>query len=102
MKILCVCAMGNKRSVFTRYLLAYKYDVLRVGCKNNSPETLKMLAEWADVILLAEPEMRKSLPVKTHKKIDRNFTIGQDVYQTMITGVLKSVLQAKLKRLKYI
>ena len=102
MKILCLCSRGNKRSVFTRYLLSYKNDVLSAGCENNSPETLKMLAWWADVILLAEPQMRKVLPVKTHKKIDTRFEIGKDIYPTMITGVLKQVLQVKLKRLNYI
>ena len=102
MKILCVCELGNKRSVFTRYLLAFKYDALSVGIKNNKPETIRMLAEWADRILLAEPEMRKAIPMKCQKKIDLDFTIGADVYPPSITGMLKLVLQAKLKRLKYI
>lgn len=102
MKILCVCSQGNKRSVFTRFLLNHKHDAIAVGVDANSPETIKMLSEWSDRILLAEPEMRKSIPVKQHKKIDLNFTIGPDIYSTNIVGILKVVLVNKLKRLKYI
>lgn len=102
MKILCVCSQGNKRSVFTRYALNGKHDALAMGVDINTPETIRMLAEWADKILLAEPQMKKAIPVKCQKKIDLAFTIGADIYPASIGGKLKHIVQSKLRDLKYI
>lgn len=86
----------------TRFILNHHHDVLTLGCDVNTPDTIKMLAEWADRILLAEPQMRKQLPVKTHKKIDTEFTLGPDVWPTNLLQTLKTVCYRKLKKLKYI
>jgi len=52
MKILCVCKMGNVRSVTAaRILKARGHDALAAGLHRNSLDTLEMLSEWADLIL---------------------------------------------------
>lgn len=102
MRILCVCSQGNKRSVFTRFILNHSHDALAMGVNVNSPETIRMLSEWAEVILLAHPKMKKSIPVKCQGKVDDRFTIGDDIYPETITGVLKDEVYLKLKRLGYI
>lgn len=100
--ILCVCDHGNKRSVFTRFLLAYTNDVLSVGATNNGSETLKMLCEWADVILLADPTIMQKLPHGFSHKIDDRFTIGPDIYPVSISGKLLKIIKAKLTALGYL
>lgn len=102
MKILCVCSQGNKRSVYTRYILNHSHDVLALGVDVNTSETVTLLCEWAEIILIAEPFMRKKLPVKYHKKIDSKFTIGPDIYPVNVGGILKEIVYRKLKLLKYI
>lgn len=102
MKILCVCSQGNKRSVFTRYVLNGTHDALAMGVDVNSAETIRMLTQWADVILLAEPQMKKRIPVKHQKKIDQMFTIGPDNFSISIAGRLKQIVHNKLKELKYV
>src|ERR1700676_4986840 len=96
MKILCVCSQGNKRSVVTRFALNHKHDALACGVDVNFKETLAMLCKWSDVILLAEPEMRRSLPVKYHKKIDTRYTIGPDIYPPSIDKKLYRLIKKKL------
>lgn len=64
MKILTVCAYGNVRSQATArqlkdgYLkdasgIPVHFDVLAAGLVANTPSTLLMLFEWADVVLNA-------------------------------------------------
>lgn len=102
MKILTVCSQGNKRSVFTRFILNHHHDVIALGVDVNSPETIRMLSEWSDVILIAHPKMKKRIPTTLQHKIDERFTIGDDIYPESIGGILKEIVYQKLKVLKYI
>jgi hypothetical protein len=55
MKVVCVCRGGQVRSVCTRYLLSDRFGfrkVLACGWEKNDQETVDMLCEWADVVLL--------------------------------------------------
>jgi predicted protein tyrosine phosphatase len=88
--------------VFTRYTLNGKHDVLALGVDVNTPETIRMLSEWAEVILIAEPIMKKKIPVRFQRKIDTRFTIGADIFPVSIGGKLKHIVHNKLKELKYI
>lgn len=104
MRILCVCRCGNKRSVFTRYVLqgSGKHEALACGLKYNTPETIEMLCKWADKILLAELIMSESIPIQYQEKIDFDFMIGPDDFPESITGPLKDLIYGKLKLLGYI
>jgi predicted protein tyrosine phosphatase len=102
MRILCVCSQGNKRSVFTRQALNHLHDVLSIGVDTNDQDTIDMLAKWADIILLAEPEMQISIPIGYQPKIDHKFTIGPDIYPVSIKGKLMKIVNRKLKELGYI
>lgn len=56
MKILVCCNEGNNRSVTIAHRLKYwGHDVLPCGIDTNSLETLEMLYEWADRIIITEP-----------------------------------------------
>lgn len=55
MRILVVCDEGNNRSVTIAHQLKYwNHDVLSCGLTRNGPETLEMLFNWAERIILVE------------------------------------------------
>lgn len=79
MKVLCVCHAGYVRSAATAMILKMRgFDAIAVGVNHASPETLKMMGEWADKILIAEPSMAWSFPPDLRGKIEDSFTIGED------------------------
>ena len=99
-----MCRCGNKRSVFTRYILqgSGRHEAIALGFKYNTPETIALLCKWADRILLAELDMQYSILSKYQEKIDDRFFIGPDIYPENIEGELKDIVIDKLKVLEYI
>lgn len=81
MKVLTMCQGGNSRSVGMAFLLKYKYNIDAIACswEKNSPETLKMLFEWADNILIMESNFEKYIPNEYKHKI-RITDVGEDVW----------------------
>ena len=52
LKILAVCDKGVNRSVHIASLLKFRgHDTIPVGVDTASPETLKMLLGWADMVI---------------------------------------------------
>jgi predicted protein tyrosine phosphatase len=96
-KILCVCQMGNVRSVGTKARLNKRNynNVIATGSSSTGEETLAMLCEWADVILVAEPDMIEQLP-NGHDKVDSNFFIGEDVYGNPLNRTLQELVKTQL------
>lgn len=81
MKILTVCQKGHCRSVALKILLG-KYmghDVLSCGYKTSSMETLRMLFEWADKVVILT---KAALIVIEEKYKDKVviFDIGHDIW----------------------
>ncbi len=80
-KVLCCCAGGKVRSVGTRYILEdtyYMRNVLAAGLEKHSPETLDMLFNWADIIIVSgEKDLTKHV---THKDKLIHLDIGLDVW----------------------
>ena len=86
-KVLTVCAGGHVRSVGLKYLLTYKYghEALACGQDANSTETISMLAEWADYIIVMQPCYAPFVPEKYHKKESGErklfcYDVGEDRY----------------------
>lgn len=81
MKILTVCDQGNSRSVQLAYPLKYKYkaDVIPIGLDTTSKETLKMLFDWADHIILTDKEQFVKIPEGYDSKI-KVWDFGDDRY----------------------
>lgn len=71
MKAICLCEHGNSRSVVCSYILKEKYgvDSLSCGFRTNSKETLEMLFEWADIIILMQADFIRVVPIKYHHKV---------------------------------
>lgn len=59
-RILVICRGGNTRSVAVAMLLKYKYmkNALTASLEKNDDETLQMLYNWADRIIVTEEDHR--------------------------------------------
>jgi hypothetical protein len=78
MKILVLCDHGNNRSVTIAGQLKYMgHDVLTAGLITNTPETLGMLQDWADKIIVTE---QSQLGVIIESGKVSLWDIGPDVY----------------------
>lgn len=98
-KILCVCNKGNVRSVATKYCLNLRgyNNVIAVGCTLVSTDTMKLLCDWADIILLAKYKHILLVPVKERRKVNKNFKIGEDTYGTPLDYALFEVINHQLE-----
>lgn len=78
-RILCVCQGGNCRSVHLAYLLKYRYgaDALACGYEGNANDTLEMLSNWADIIIVVQAFMKEKILVAQQHKV-RVFDVGVD------------------------
>lgn len=76
-----MCQGGNSRSVAMAYLLKYFYNIDAIACswEKNSPETLKMLFEWADNILIMQGNFEQYIPEEYKSKI-RVTDVGPDIW----------------------
>ena len=79
-KILCVCRSGTYRSVETKRGLNRRgyHNVLSVGGLIVPQDTLDMLCEWADMILLAKHVHGNKIKAEHKNKINPKFYIGSD------------------------
>jgi hypothetical protein len=71
MKILAVCQGGNSRSVAMARVLKtyYHHDALSSGYRDNSPETMKMLYEWSELIILMAEKYMEHVPEEYRHKV---------------------------------
>jgi len=77
MKVVTVCEEGLNRSVAARWLLQYAgHEVIPVGLNRHSAETLQMLYDWADKVIVLD--RRLSARVPTEKLIV--WDVGPDRY----------------------
>jgi predicted protein tyrosine phosphatase len=97
-KIVTICQGGNSRSVGCGYLLKYKYgcDTLACGWEGNTPETLRMLCEWADFVIIMQEEFRKYVPEEFHGKL-QVVDVGPDIWCNSLHPDLLEVVDAKLQ-----
>ena len=95
-KILCICQYGNVRSVGTKRRLTRRgyRNVIATGAENCGSETLMVLVDWADVVLVAEPHLADLLPPSG--KVDVRFTIGPDVFGNSASRALQDVVKEQL------
>ena len=79
MKVLCVCQGGNTRSVAMAYVLKkyYRIDALACGYRDNTPETLTMLYQWADLIIAMAGRVWKRIP-EEYKSKAKLCDVGSD------------------------
>jgi hypothetical protein len=77
-KILTVCEEGLNRSVAARWLLQHQgHEVIPIGLNRTTPDTLHMLFDWADRIILLD--MRLVIHAPPAKLIV--WDVGPDHYE---------------------
>lgn len=71
MKYLIVCDGGNVRSNALGFHLKWHHnkEAIAIGRLYMSPETLEMMSNWADKIVLMQPHMSESIPASYHEKV---------------------------------
>ena len=83
-----------------RYLFNYKYgiDCLACGWEPNTPETKRMLFDWADNIICMEEGIKEKLPDDVQEKTF-TWNIGPDVWGLNgdLMKVCDDVIQDHLK-----
>ena len=96
-KILCVCKGGIVRSPAMATVLKLKYsaDVLTASLDFNSGETLIMLCDWADLILVPEDWMKERLLAHIYKVMV--LPVGPDVWGNTHDSGLLDLVNALLK-----
>ena len=79
-KFLCVCQKGCNRSVFLTYRFKrHGYSALPCGWLTESEDTLRMLCEWADYIVVVMAEYKGKIPKEYQGKV-LVVEIGRDVW----------------------
>lgn len=63
MKIVTVCEQGLNRAVTAKWLLQFRnHEVIAAGLKRLSSDTLQMLFDWADLIVLLDGRYVDDIP----------------------------------------
>lgn len=84
-----MCQGGNVRSVGLAYAIKHHgQEALAGGWETLSPESIRMLCEWADFVMPMQTEFVKYIPVEYHLKM-RVIDVGPDVYGTPLHPVLQ-------------
>jgi galactitol-specific phosphotransferase system IIB component len=98
MKILTVCDQGNNRSVQFAHLLKYwGNDCITAGLKTNSPETLDMLFQWADIIITTDDTQQ--IPEQYQAKV-KLLDVGPDKYPRPFNPELNAMVKRILEENK--
>lgn len=97
-KFLCVCDGGNVRSHAMAFILKHEHshEAIAVGRLTASRETLGMLCEWADEIILMQPCMEASIENRFKEKL-RCVDVGPDRYGIYIHPELLAQVRAGAK-----
>jgi len=77
MKFLCICQYGHSRSVaLARVLHGRGHQAVPVGA-GTSPAAIPLLADWADHIVIVQPQFLSAVPAAYHKRT-KLFDVGRD------------------------
>ncbi len=95
MKFLCICDGGNVRSQAMAVVLkeVHRQEAICIGRLRVSKETMAMLTNWADVIVVMQPHMETSVPMEFKNKI-RCVDVGEDTYGIHVHPDLWAKVQA--------
>jgi predicted protein tyrosine phosphatase len=94
-RFLCVCEGGNVRSVGLAYVLknGYGQDAVACGWRFNSRETLTLLCEWADYVVVMEQKFASKIDARFQAKL-RVVDVGPDRFGSPFAPELQEFLQA--------
>jgi predicted protein tyrosine phosphatase len=93
-RFLCVCDGGNVRSYALAYVLhdLLGHEAIAVGRIRVTTETLALLCEWADTIVLMQPHMEDSVDAKFKAKL-RCVDVGPDRWGVYVNPELLEMVK---------
>lgn len=70
-RYLVVCDGGNVRSHAIAYVLKWEMhqEAIAVGRLYMTDDTMRLLSEWAEIIVIVQSHMIESIPVSEHGKV---------------------------------
>ena len=95
MKFLCVCEGGNVRSVALASILKMhgQQDAIAASARWNSVDTLTMLWQWADHVIVMAAEIFALLPPELSRQTKVSLVdVGPDVYGAAFHPALQGML----------
>lgn len=97
MNYLCVCEGGNVRSVTLAYILKQERGLNALACswRFNDAETLSMLYEWANKIIVMQANMKDKIPEEYQSKTEV-CDVGPDRWGRSLDSDLGNVIRDKL------
>ncbi len=104
MKILTVCERNNNRSVVLASILREERgerDVISCGTQTFSPETLNMLCQWADKIVLVDEILKYQFPFDPYINKVVIIPIGQDRWGYSHNSDLQDLIREMLDKTIY-
>src|SRR3990167_998913 len=98
-KVLCICEGGNSRSVALAWLFKKQLDMdaIAVGIRENKEDTLEMLGDWADHVILTDKKLEAKLPESLKNGKLRVWSVGPDIY---FQGFAESLMNKSLSYLE--
>ena len=100
-KFLCLCRGGNVRSVCLAWHLKDRgHEAISAGFDYLSADTLSMLFNWADKIVVMQPEFSGLIPLElTHKVMICD--VGEDRYGNPMNRELKDQVKQWIRQENY-
>lgn len=96
MKILCVCELGDNRSVHLAWLLKqHLHEAIPVGINTISPFTYELLANWADYIIFTDKTLK--IPDLCKEKI-KLWDVGEDNFKRPLNNNLLNLLSKYIEK----
>lgn len=97
MKVLCICEYGHSRSVaLARVLHGRKIPAVAIG-RGTSGDAVKVLAEWADKIIVLQPCFAVCVPAAQQHKVIV-FDVGHDRWSNPYNQELLAILGGKVEK----
>ena len=93
-KILCVCSAANSRSVALAWELKgkeFNCDAICAGADYSQTETLNMLSQWADTIVLMQPQFSRAIP-QIHMSKVIVCDVGPDIWVNPTDRKLRDIV----------
>lgn len=93
MKFLCVCEGGTVRSVSLAWVLKYEFnqDAIAASWLKNSQETLDLLAQWADKIVVLQPKFSSKFGSFKEKLL--TVDVGPDIWMNPLHPKLMEIVR---------
>ena len=94
-----MCEGGTVRSVAMAYSLKYSFgqDALACSWAKNSPETIALLCEWADWIIVLQEKFTKYIPENCAHKM-RVFDVGPDRWGNPLNKELVEMVSEQVQK----